>query len=366
MGYKILEIADIIIHVAMKYPLGRLIVQDLDSSLFKDREVMADITIDITEKLENQFSIYSGNNFKYNRDLFRFNALSGRVDYTLSNPFSQKPSMLQVALKRKTLKTRLRSLLYGKEVFEKNIVLSYSLFWYIFQLKLMHKQKTFLHAAIFSNHKGEAIAITGTGGSGKTSTLFKILEEGDYHYLAEDFGIVDAEGRSYYNPKPISIYATDMDYNPKILGRYYHTFSLFEKLFWRIQVGILKRDPVVKSSPYRILDGKIQKRAKLKKVLYFVREDREMFDIRKLQVDELVARCRSVAIRELKSMVEVLSLFQANAPNSYPQYTLEAFHTDLSTIYHSCFNQTENYLVSIPIKATPSEIVHYLKQESIV
>ena len=71
------------------------------------------------------------------------------------------------------------------------MVLSYSLFWYIFNISLLKKNKSFIHAGIYSNSSDEATIITGTGGCGKTSTLFKLLEDNKSKYISEDFGIIE-------------------------------------------------------------------------------------------------------------------------------------------------------------------------------
>ncbi len=61
-----------------------------------------------------------------------------------------------------------------------------------------------LHAACLCNDEG-AFLITAKTDTGKTSTILRLLEHGDYGYLGDDFVILDAEGVLHAYPKPLTI-----------------------------------------------------------------------------------------------------------------------------------------------------------------
>ena len=265
----------------------------------------------------------------------------------------------------KSIKAKIQSFLYGKNTIEKNTILSYGLFWYILQLELLKKKKTFLHAGIFSKN-GEAIAITGTGGSGKTSSLFKILENKKYKYLAEDFGIIGDDGWTYYNPKALSIYETDIQFNPKILNKTYEFLTLKEKLLWDLQVKFLHQDPIIKVNPQKLLSTQIVLKSKLKKVLYYVRVDTDEISISNISKEDLAARSLNVALREFKMFFEIFTLLNANKKSDYNFLTIDDIIHSIRNIYIDIFSKTENYLVEIPFKETPDSIIKFLKDKEII
>jgi len=363
--YQVINIAGIKIKINNS-EIGNLIIQDLDGICSIANN---DTGIDIELHFKNyglNYRILSGNNLRYNENGFENRFLSS-IDYISCNTFV-KNMKIDIYIKRKNIGIRgkIKSFLYGKNIVEKDTVLSYSLFWYIFQIKLMQLNRTFLHAGIFADSNNNAIAITGTGGSGKTSTLFKILEDSNYKYLAEDFAIIDINGYTYYNPKPISVYETDMKFNPNLLGKVFLLFSNTEKIFWKFYVKILKRNPIVKINPEKLLGNRISVKGKLKKVVYVIREDIKDFNYREICVDELSQRSLNVALREFKTLFEILTLLNANRLDDYTQmYTFQEFKNTLNSLYNQSFTHSKNYLLKIPYNKTPEEVVFYLKKNGL-
>lgn len=365
MRTKIIEIAGIIIKINISNEISNLVANDLDA-VEKSEFNKFDIEININQSKDFDYKVISGNNLKFTHAAY-INKFLPNLDYVIENLFLNKPTILNIDLKSsKSIKNKLKTILYGKNIIEKNIILSYSLFWYIFQIKLMQFNKTFLHAGIFSDNEENAIAITGTGGGGKTSTLFNILEDSKYNYLSEDFGIIDTDGYTYYNPKPISIYETDMRFNPKVLGKAYSLLTQKEKLLWSFQVKYLKRDPIVKMNPKTLLNDRIAQKAKLKKVVYVIRENRKEFEYQSISKEELSQRSLNVALREFKTIYEILTLLNANKPKEYDNIpTFDTFKNDLMQLYLKTFSKTQNFILKIPYKRTPEDVVIYLKKHGL-
>jgi len=308
--------------------------------------------------------VTSGNNCKFNEKEFYYKSLYP-IKYRVTNLFNVNEVKIDIEFIPKNKKAKIQSFLYGQNNIEKNTILSYGLFWYILQLELLKNNKTFLHAGIFSKD-GEAIAITGTGGSGKTSSLFKVLENKGYKYLAEDFGIIGNDINTYYNPKPLSIYETDIKFNPKILNKSYEFLSLKEKLLWNLRVEILHQDPIVKINPKKLLDTQIILKAELKKVLYYIRTDIDEINISNISKEELAERSLNVALREFKIFFEILTLLNANKKEDYTFLTIDDIIHNIRNLYIDIFNKTENYLVEIPFKETPNNIINFLKDRKII
>jgi hypothetical protein len=358
---KMLNIAGINISIDTTHIVGELIAKELGAIERSEQDV--DISIDFNNT-NLDYEVTSGNNCKFNEKEFFYKSLYP-VKYKVINLFNDNKMEINIAFMSKSIKAKIQSFLYGKNTIKKNTILSYGLFWYILQLELLKKKKTFLHAGIFSKD-GESIAITGTGGSGKTSSLFKVLENKDYKYLAEDFGIIGDDGYTYYNPKALSIYETDILFNPKILNKTYEFLSFKEKLLWDLQVKLLHHNPIIKVNPQKLLDRQIVLKSKLKKVLYYVRVDIDEINVSSISKEDLAERSLNVALREFKMFFEIFTLLNANKKSEYKFLTIDDIIQSIRNLYIDIFSKTENYLVEIPFNETPDNIVKVLKDKGII
>ena len=358
---KIVDIAGLNIEIDTTNIIGDLIVKDLGAIEKQGKNI--DICINF-KKISLDYEVTSGNNCKFNKDSFFYKSLYP-LKYQITNLFNDNKTEISIEFINKNIKAKLQSFLYGKNNLEKNIILSYSLFWYILELELLKRNKTFLHAGIFSKN-GEAIAITGTGGSGKTSSLFKVLEDKEYKYLAEDFGIIGKDIKTYYNPKPLSIYETDIKFNPKILNKTYEFLDPTQKLLRNIEIKFLKRDPIIKVNPKKLLGTQIANKVDLKKVLYYVRTDVKTIKLNAISKDELAERSLNVAIREFKIFFEIFTLLNANKKEKYNFLAVDDIINNIRNLYNDIFSKTENYLIEIPFKETPENIIKFLKNERII
>jgi len=358
---KIVNIAGINISIDTTHIVGKLIAKEF-GAIEKDKKNI-DISIYFND-INLDYKVTSGNNFKFNEKEFYYKSLYP-VKYKVANLFNANKVKIDIEFMSKSIKAKIQSFLYGKNNIEKNTILSYGLFWYILQLELLKNKKTFLHAGIFSKD-GKAIAITGTGGSGKTSSLFKILENKEYKYLAEDFGIIGNDINTYYNPKPLSIYEKDIKFNPKILNKAYDFLSAKEKLLWDLRVKVLHQDPIIKINPKKLLDTQIVLKAELKKVLYYIRTDIDEINISDISKEELAERSLNVALREFKMFFEIFTLLNANQKRDYDFLTIDDIIHNIRNLYIDIFSKTENYLVEIPFNETPDNIINFLKDREII
>ena len=358
---SIVNIAGLNIEIDTTNIIGRLIAEELGAIEVGENNINISINFD---KINLDYKVTSGNNCKFNKDGFFYKSLYP-LKYQITNLFNDDTTKIDIEFVYKNIKAKLQSFLYGKNNLEKNTILSYSLFWYVLQLELLKINKTFLHAGIFSKD-GEAIAITGTGGSGKTSSLFKVLEDKKYKYLAEDFGIIGKDIKTYYNPKPLSIYETDIKFNPKILNKTYDFLDSKQKILWDIQVKYLKRDPIIKVNPKKLLNEQIEEQALLKKVLYYLRTDTRSIKINNISKEELAERSLNVALREFKIFFEIFTLLNANKKSDYNFLTVNDIIKNMRNLYIDIFSKTENYLIEIPFKETPDNIVNFLNDKGII
>ena len=246
-------------------------------------------------------------------------------------------------------------------------IMSYSLFWYIFHIILLKKESSFIHAGIFAQGE-QATAITGTGGSGKTSTLFKILENAQYQYLSEDFGIISAQGEAYYNPKSLSIYASDAHNEQNILNDYVNKgMRGTQKLRWTFATRILRKNPLTKIPVLNLLSmDRTRRKARLSRVIYMIRGDVKESEACDISVGELVERTTNASFRELKWLCENMKLINANAPHHYKYPSLNEIVEQTESIYEQAFANLNRQLVIVPYRSKPGDVVRFLQDHDLI
>ena len=347
--------------------LVKKISHDLEATKTKNEN--NDIIISFHKKEFENYKpdIYSAKgSMNFNKNQFYVDYLS-EISYIVENLFiDTNNTIVAINPDKKNIKKSLRQLFtVDKLETVKNSILSYSLFWYVFHIKLLQQKKAFIHAGI-ADTNGEATVIAGTGGCGKTSTLFKILEDENKNYIAEDFGIIDENANTYYNPKPVSIYASDMEFGQSILKNFYNNFSKKEKLLWTIKRKLLKRNPMIKAKPSKLMENRITKQSKIKNTIYFIRNNDSKISIKEIELQELVERTLDASMRELKTLNELLLLMHSNAPIEYSIPSFEKIRKQTEKIYKQCFSRTHNKILYIPHKSKPNEIVNFLHNEGIL
>lgn len=360
------EIAGLRIKIKHINNVSLKIIEDLNAKKDNDNNSY-DIALNIVNKNIKDYkaTIFSAKgSMNFNADAYFVDYLFD-VNYIVKNIFNNKNIDITINTSKSSLKKKIKSLFSNKALMMKNTILSYSLFWYILHIKLLQKNKSFLHAGVFDLN-GNASIITGTGGCGKTSTLFKILEDKDSSYIAEDFGIIDKNGYTYYNPKPVSIYASDMEFGQSILTNYFNKFTNSEQWIWSIKRNLLKINPMIKSKPNLLMDNKICQKSKIKNVIYFVRNNNQSLKIEDIKLNELTERILDASMRELKTLNELIQLIRANAPLSFNIPSFEDIRYQTKEIYLEAFKDTNNKIIYIPHKTKPDELVQYLKDKEII
>lgn len=246
-------------------------------------------------------------------------------------------------------------------------IMTYTLFWYVFHAVLLKKDCSFIHAGVVS-YDGNATVIAGTGGAGKTSTLSKILEDERYQYLSEDFGVVGESGKVFYNPKFMSIYASDTWNNQAILINYLRrNLKGLRKLKWEVARTLLRRNCMTKASARDVLGShRICDESRVERVIYMVRTDTEHFKESTISAEELADRLTYVAFRETKRLSETIRLIKANAPVGYKYPSETELLRDTKSVYQRAFSQADRKLVLVPHKAVPDRVVGYLKQQKFI
>ncbi len=296
--------------------------------------------------------------------------------YSVSHLFDNaKPVVMRICCTRKkNIHNWLRTLISPHSVGLGRIedkfvdsVMNYACFLYIFAVLLLRRDKIFVHCGIVEKADA-AFVMCGTGGCGKTSTLFNILQKGEYRYLAEDFGILGKDGYAYYMPKKMAVYQSDAKYkNPDVL-KALKKLPLTYRLHWKL-FELVKLNPRYRFVPEALFsEARVAKKAPVHKIVYLsrVRQDAPMKSL-SISIDELCTKIRLASFRELRQLSEILfnirAVGNADTRKCYPEPAKleEAYEQLLRTI----LTDKPIGLLEVPLKAGPREIANYIISDAV-
>lgn len=242
-----------------------------------------------------------------------------------------------------------------------NSVMSYSLFWFVVHAVLLKKGASFIHASSLVVG-GKTLLLAGTGGCGKTSTTFKLLEEPGASYLAEDFSILSSDGRLFYNPKAMSIYASDLRGSPKILLNYTQKhLTTAECSSWNRSIEG-SGNPMKKVPPHLVLDAEqLRDVAQLDTALFLVRGDFKKIAYENIAASEFAERSMNASYRELKTLSEIIAQGNAVGAQQLDMPSIEEFRDRMRQAYCRATEATPCHLLQIPIGTDPSLLSAFIK-----
>ncbi len=240
-------------------------------------------------------------------------------------------------------------------------VLTYSLLWYVAHVLLVRRGDVSIHASAWEE-AGTGVAIAGTGGSGKTSLLFHLLDTRPaVRYLGEDFTIVDAAGRLVLSPKSVSVFSSDLQTGAIRLDDYRGGMGAWRRLRWMAWRS-LGTTPMIKIpvaaalAPERIGDG-----APLGSLVYLIRSDIERPVVEPVAPADVIARLLHVGWREHKRLLELLHMVSANAGTGVLIPTPDAFEEAERVAFGAAMGGARAYLARVPARASPDMIANALR-----
>ena len=244
--------------------------------------------------------------------------------------------------------------------------LSYALLWFVVHVRLLGHGASSIHAGIV-DAGGSATAIAGTGGSGKTSLLFSLLEAPGARYLAEDFGILGTDGTVHLSPKAVSIYSSDLHAGSVGLDAYVAALVGPQRLKWQLHRRLLRTTPMVKAPIRAILPAdRIGTTAPLGRCLYLIRTSGSAVRARETGADDIARRLTDVAWREHKRLLELVRMIRANAGPEIQVPTVEALTEETMDVLRAGLARAASYLVEVPATAGPDVILEALRRDGIL
>lgn len=338
---------------------------DLKSSIRANEEVDLKVVLDDFSNDMNSYTpMYSSakQHMTFNDTTFYYDQ---PVPFLCKNLFSEGTCELRISNSPQTdVKSLLKKL--TSISINSHSELSYSLFWYVIQVLLLKNDCSFIHAGVLTN-KTEAFAFMGTGGSGKTSTMFHLLDNPKFSYLSEDFGIISKSGQVFLSPKTLSIYDSDIQNGSNILQSAKNKLTKVEKLRWLIYKYAFQKNPMKKipiSSFFN--EEKLGNTSDLHKAFYIVRTNNDLPSVHKIDNEEMAKRLVSVTLREMKKLVELLNLITANAPERFSLLNVNQFIENTMNVYKEAFKEADLFLLELPFKASPAEVEDFLKSKHLI
>ena len=355
---KYINIAGIKIALDTSDPVCNLIFRKFSNlEIFDDAEVDLFLKIDKNSDLNRYepkvFSAKSSMNFNESTYLVDYN---DRFTYTVSGLFL-KSTRINVNYS-KGLKKHLKYIIIDQYEAIVNDILSYKLFWYVIHVKLLQKNKSFIHACSF-NIENNNIIISGTGGCGKTSALFEFMQESKkFSYYGEDFTIIDAEGFNHFSPKDVSIYQSDINFGNHILAAIKNKFSLKRKFEWIIKSS-LGINPLIKVNPKDLNCHNGLTKSKNNFFFYLIRIKTNKIYHETQDEHTVLKRVLYSSLRELKTLNEILALIQANNTN-YNFIDFDQVKKNTSQVCKSFIEKTRSNVIYADTSHKPQDIYKYI------
>lgn len=241
--------------------------------------------------------------------------------------------------------------------------LNYSAFWWILALAFLKYDRAFVHSGMAAK-SNMGVVFAGTGGCGKTSAISEMLNDG-WKYVAEDFGIISADGTIWEIPKRGAISAEDVSYGSERLITLINQLSVQKTIRWKY-FTMKKMNPLL-SPALDELYGKenIEKKAKLWKVVSVVRSSTKSISEKKVSVDDIAERIMGASFRVIREMYNVLHNLYAIADEqckeSFP--TMSVIENQYCNIIKKSLENAEYSVLEVPLKVNPKMIKEFVLQD---
>lgn len=236
-------------------------------------------------------------------------------------------------------------------------LLSYHLFWSVFQLLLLNQGYSFVHSSMAVKHTGDGIMLCSAGGGGKTTAALALVQKHGYGYLADDLGIINSTGLAWQSPRPMTVYASDLQRLPKEFeSRFLRWMPKFERHLWRLTVarGCNPRRQIAASEllgakqcvlPVRITDA-----------FFLIRCSSKQVEVREASHKDFADRALNASMRELYLLHEVCQQVAAVAPQLMPTLCYDYIREQTRTIYVKALEGVRLYWLEMPFHADPRAV----------
>ena len=239
---------------------------------------------------------------------------------------------------------------------------NYKMLWYVLAICLMKKKQAFVHSGMMANAEG-GFVIAGTSGCGKTSTMMELLQRDGWKYMAEDFGVMDAEGFIWSVPKRATVYESDVKYGNPRLVKVVDNLSPYHKTRWKL-AKITGNNPCYHFSSVELFGKEgTERKAPIKTVAFFSRVDKdEDLVVKTADKDDIAERITTASFREIRELYEILANIRAVAETEcrshYP--TMQELHDQCFDIIRSGLKDAICIELRVPRGIEPKALAEIL------
>jgi hypothetical protein len=289
-----------------------------------------------------------GKNQTYFRD--------GELDFLIDN--SNKFKVYINVSNNETLKSSLR--IFNK-AFKNNIEHQITTFYYrIFllftQIWNVENNCSYVHASAIEVN-GESILFTADSGVGKSSLLFKLSQDDNFKFIADDLTIISNQSESYYQGRCLSVKPYHLSFYNFLADKLGLFMSRMQKLQWKF----LKDNRLTYRISPNDLFASVSKKSKIKRIIHLCNHDKDIFEIKNITSEELINFTIPILTNELFLANHKLNTL-ASLPFS-PFKSTSKIYAASEDIFNSAFKNISLKLVFVPYMSNPNDLYNFLNNE---
>lgn len=271
-----------------------------------------------------------------------------------SNPFK----VIVNVIDNETIQSSFRVFNKG---FTNNIEHQISTFYYrVFLLfsQLWNTQNglTYLHSSAVSV-KGKSIIFTADSGVGKSALLFKLSQDKNFKFIADDLTLISNKSESFFQGRCLSVKPYHLKYFSFLSEKLKVLMGSVQKLQWKI---INDNRLTYRIAPTELFD-QICEKSEIKRIIHLCNYSKDTYEIKNISAVDLLGFTLSILTNELFLLNHKLNTL-ASLPNS-PFINSSVLYKTVSDIYSQAFKNVEIKLVFVPYMSDPNDLYEFLKSE---
>jgi len=253
------------------------------------------------------------------------------------------------------------SLRIFNKAFKNNIELQISVFYYrIFlffsQLWNLENRSSYIHAAAIEIEK-EAVVISADSGVGKSSLLFRISQQKEVDFIADDLAIVSCDSEVFYQGRALSVKPYHLEFYHFLKDKLQLSMNFMQRIQWSI-MSDKRLTHRIKPS---ILFSRSTQRSNIKRVVHLCNHNSNEFKIQSISAKDFCNIIIPILMKE-----QFLAHNNWNMITSFPDLglsTSEDMYRKSREVFEEAFKECRLLLVYVPYRSDPNLLYEFLKRE---
>jgi hypothetical protein len=234
-------------------------------------------------------------------------------------------------------------------------------FWHtVAELLLIRRGCTFIHSSCVEKG-GRALVLAALGGVGKTSTMYQLVLEGGWNFVADDLAILGDDGTLWGMPDAMAVYPYNLVGLTDIAARVKAMQGGMERLHWRFWEGLRGADGVGRRIDAAALFGqeRITRKAALERIIYLMRWSGDAFELKPMSAEDLATRATSIILGEMRQFRHEYQAWNA-VPNFNLFPPLWQVGQEMYTVFCKAFQTHAPQVLYVPRSAPPKQVYEYI------